>query len=165
MCVAVPPPPAPACSACFFRKELSPQDRQFLCSQHLGWAPRNAWEARLSYKGPPGAGTWLRRNPAVPQRPPPHLASPCPQVCLHRCPARTQGLQEVDPGDGRGARAVHQPAVPSPGHHARAAASPRGVSGPHRRRRPQSGLSLEYVAPGGCRSGSSPRTALWGPAS
>ena len=94
--------------------------------------------------------------------------SPCPpcpsapQVRLHRCPPRAQGLKEVDPGDGCGARAVRQPAVPPPGHHARAASSPRGVSGPCRCHRPQSGLSLEYVALGERFSGTAWHTALSG---
>lgn len=110
-----------------------------LCS--LLSAPSSRWVAT----GTP------RRSPAVsPAAAPPHLALlPRPQVCLHRCPTRAQGLKEVDAGDGRGARAVHQPAVPPSRHHAREAPPPRGVSGPRRRRRPQSGLSPEYVGPGG----------------
>lgn len=112
-----------------------------ILAEHSG----TAWEARLSYRRLPGAGTWLWRNPAAPPAAPVHLLTR-PQVCLRRCPARTQGLKEVDPGDGRGACAAHQPAVPPPCHHARTAPPPRGVSGPRRRRRPQTGLSLEYVA-------------------
>ena len=152
-----PPHPLPASSEeRFLLKRSSPS----IYSQHLA----------EHQKTPGRQGCLINRSwdvtakePSVPQGPPPHLDSPCPQVCLHRRPARAQGLQEVDPGDGRGTCTIHQPAVPPPGHHARTSASPRGVSGPRRCRRPQSGLSLEYVGPGGCLSGATPWAALWGP--
>lgn len=54
---------------------------------------------------------------------------PC-QVRLHRRQARAEGVAQVEPGDGRGAGAVHQPPVPPPGHHPRTPAPPRGVPGP-----------------------------------